>query len=293
MIKPLFFLALISLNFNCALANFAIDNFNYQGDKINKKDASGKKQGKWIYYGKDRPDEGYPIQGKIEEGFYRDDRKEGVWIKYHNDGFTPKLKGMYVNHRANGHFVKFHSNGKIKETGFFQNGQYQDSLKRYNEFGQLEYEANYNESGKEQGKVRFYYPDGKIEFEYYSQNGVPTGNATRYYENGEVKQIIEFGTDGSINKSETKEIVNTINKTQYPNAVTEKAPTIIKPIVKLGKFQVNGYNKVYNEQDEIWQDGDFKDGRLNNGKVYVYDRDGILLKVKVFKNGVYHSDGQL
>jgi antitoxin component YwqK of YwqJK toxin-antitoxin module len=82
-------------------------------------------------------------------------------------------------------------------------------------------------------------------------------------------------------------------KVKDPGQSNEKAPAIEKPIVKNGKFQPNGYNKVYNAQDEIWQDGDFKDGRLYNGKVYVYDRDGILLKVKVYKNGVYHSDGQL
>ena len=78
-----------------------------------------------------------------------------------------------------------------------------------------------------------------------------------------------------------------------PTFVAETAPKISKPLVKNGKFQPNGYNKVYNSDGEIWQDGDFKEGKLFNGKVYVYDRDGILLKVKVFKNGVYHSDGQL
>jgi ribosomal protein S1 len=40
-------------------------------------------------------------------------------------------------------------------------------------------------------------------------------------------------------------------------------------------------------------DGIFKNGNLWEGKVYEYDKDGILLKVKVFKEGVYHSDGQL
>jgi predicted sulfurtransferase len=55
----------------------------------------------------------------------------------------------------------------------------------------------------------------------------------------------------------------------------------------------NGYNKVYNLNDEIWQDGDFRSGALWNGKLYVYDEDGILLKVRVFKNGYYNSDGQL
>jgi antitoxin component YwqK of YwqJK toxin-antitoxin module len=50
---------------------------------------------------------------------------------------------------------------------------------------------------------------------------------------------------------------------------------------------------VFNSNDEIWQDGNFKNGLLWDGKVYEYDRDGILLKVKVYKNGLYHSDGQL
>ena len=51
--------------------------------------------------------------------------------------------------------------------------------------------------------------------------------------------------------------------------------------------------KVYNKNAEISQDGVFKKGRLWDGKVYEYDSDGILLKVKIFKNGSYHSDGQL
>jgi antitoxin component YwqK of YwqJK toxin-antitoxin module len=79
-----------------------------------------------------------------------------------------------------------------------------------------------------------------------------------------------------------------------PSTSKEKAPAIPgAPRTKGVKWQPNGYNKVYNEDDEIWQDGVFKDAKLWDGKVYVYDRDGILLKVKVYKSGVYHSDGQL
>jgi hypothetical protein len=40
-------------------------------------------------------------------------------------------------------------------------------------------------------------------------------------------------------------------------------------------------------------DGEFKNGQLWDGKVFDYSRDGILLKVRVFKLGKYHSDGQL
>lgn len=264
-----------------------------QNDKINQKDATGKKQGKWIYFGKDRPQEGYPMEGKIEEGPYTDDRKEGIWTKYHNDGITPKLKGIYINNRPKGSYTKYHPNGKIKEIGSFEKNQYQDSLKRYHENGQLEYEAKYNENGKENGKVSFFYPNGQVEFEYNSQNGIAKGKAIRYYENGDIKEIIEFNGDGTIAKSEPREMVNPPVKASDPGASSEGAPKIPNPIVKGGKFQPNGYNKVYNAEDEIWQDGDFKEGRLFNGKVYVYDKDGILLKVKVYKNGVYHSDGQL
>jgi hypothetical protein len=39
--------------------------------------------------------------------------------------------------------------------------------------------------------------------------------------------------------------------------------------------------------------GEFKNGQLYDGKVYDYDQDGILQKVRIYKLGKYHSDGQL
>lgn len=266
---------------------------NDQDGNVNKSNDKGK-QGKWIYYGKDRPESGVPTDGKVEEGTYKDDRKEGIWIKYHNDGITPKLKGEYENNRPKGGFTRYHANGKIKEIGNFEKNQYHDSLKRFRENGKLEYEAIYNEIGKEEGKVKYYYANGQVEFEYVAKNGTPVGKAVRYYENGDVKEIIEYGADGSVTNSVEKPMVNPDVKVIDPGASKEKAPAISgTPKTKGAKFLPNGYNKVYNEDDEIWQDGIFKDGKLWDGKVYVYDKDGILLKVKVYKSGLYHSDGQL
>lgn len=263
-----------------------------QDDKLNKKDENGKKQGRWLYLGKDKPQEGYPAEGKIEEGPYLDDRKEGTWIKYHTDGSTPKLKGEYKNNRPEGAYTKYFPNGKVREEGVFERNLYQDSLKRFHENGKIEYEAKFNSTGKEEGKVKYYYPNGQVEFEYDSNNGKPTGKAVRYYENGDVKEIIFYDADGSVAKREEKEMVNPAVKV-IDLGSKETAPKIATPKTKGVKFQANGYNKVYNANDEIWQDGTFKNGALWDGKVYEYDRDGILLKVKVFKNGVYHSDGQL
>lgn len=265
-----------------------------QDDKFNQKSADGKKQGKWIYLGKDRPEEGYPANGKIEEGPYVDDRKEGTWVKYHNDGVTPKLKGEFHNNRPDGEYVKLYPNGKVREKGTFSRSLYKDSLKRFHENGVVEYEAKFNESGKEQGKVKYYYPNGQVEFEYESSNGVTTGKAVRYYQNGDVKEVLFYDESGSVAKREEREMISPAVKVADPSASKEVAPKIAtNPKTKGVKFQANGYNKVYNANDEIWQDGNFKNGQLWDGKVYEYDRDGILLKVKVYKNGVYHSDGQL
>ena len=60
-----------------------------QGGETNQRGPNGLKQGRWVYFGKDRPKSGFPLEGKVEEGPYLDDRKEGTWIKYHNDGVTP------------------------------------------------------------------------------------------------------------------------------------------------------------------------------------------------------------
>ena len=38
--------------------------------------------------------------------------------------------------------------------------------------------------------------------------------------------------------------------------------------------------------------GEFKDNRLMNGKWYIYDDNGILLRIAVYKDGIYVGDTQ-
>jgi hypothetical protein len=52
----------------------------------NFKDRQGLRQGYWVIYGKDDPASGYPDHGKIEEGNYRDDQKDGEWTFYKKNG---------------------------------------------------------------------------------------------------------------------------------------------------------------------------------------------------------------
>jgi antitoxin component YwqK of YwqJK toxin-antitoxin module len=268
--------------------------FNDQDGKINQKDANGLKQGRWVYFGKDMPAEGIPAEGKVEEGPYKDDRKEGTWIKYHNDGVTPRLRGEYSFGRPKGKYIKIYANGIPKEIGTFDKNQYKDSLLRNYENGVPEYIGFYNGAGKEQGVIKHYHPNGKVAFVYNASNGVLTGKATRYWPNGDIKEEIIYGPTGEIEKSVPVPMKNPEVIAADPKLKDSKpAPKVGDGKVLSGKFNPNAYNKVYNSEGEISQDGDFKDGKLWDGKVYVYDKDGILLKVQIFKNGKYHSDGQL
>ena len=104
---------------------------------------------------------------------------------------------------------------------------------------------------------------------------------------------ISFSENGTIISAKTfqkklpeKKIVIIVDKSGDP-------PYLKNPKTKGVQFNFFGYNKVYNENDEIWMDGIFKNGQLWDGKVYTYDKDGILQRVLVYKEGQYHSEGQL
>lgn len=257
--------------------------------QVNETDQKGRKQGKWIFYGKDNPKKGYPEEGKIAEGIFKDDRKNGLWTNYYKDGFTPRLVGDYKNNRPFGTYQKFYRNGELMEEGTFKGRRYVDTLKRFSKNGTLTYQANYNESGQESGEVKYFYDNGTPEFIYLANNGTPTGKAIRYWSNGEVKEEIEFNQNGKIENTtgtiEPEKVVVEVDKSNL-----KTAPKVEE---KITSYEVNGYNTIYNQNNELWMVGDFKNKRLWDGKLYVYDEDGLLQKVEVYKEGVFHSNGQL
>lgn len=259
----------------------------------NKKDENGR-QGMWTIWGRMKPDKGYPEDGKIEEGPYVDDRKNGEWVKFHKDGKTPRLKGIYVDNRPNGAYTKYYENGVKMEEGKFTSGKQVEVFRRYYDTGTMSQEKFFNQDGKEDGKIRYFHPNGKVEFEYTKKDGVTTGEAKRYYPNGDVKEVIMYNNDGTVASRIEKERVNpAFDAKLEPVAPSSDAPDGTKGTTNGKKFKKNGYNKVYNADQELWMDGEFKNGKLWDGKLYKYDADGILLKIQVWKTGKYHSDGQL
>ena len=85
-------------------------------DTINFIDQLGKKQGKWVLFGKNKPNTCYAPTQKAEEGAYKENRKTGLWMEYFCNGNT-KNKVSFVNGRPDGYAIIFHENGKVEEEG--------------------------------------------------------------------------------------------------------------------------------------------------------------------------------
>ena len=260
----------------------------------NKRNADGERHGKWVFTGKDFPNRNLPKTQKVEEGYYVNGRKEGTWIKFFPDGVV-QLKGNYNNNRPQGTYTRYYPNGKIAEQGDFQANGYKGLLLRYHDNGQLAYRANFNNQGQESGKVSYYHPNGKLALSYTVKNGQVQGEVARYNTSGQLQNSFEVSADGQVGKLQkaTTQQNNPIPKPVAAINAIVYPPRLSNPKTKGLRFVPNGYNKVFNDNDEIWMDGEFRSGQLYDGKVYDYDQNGILQKVRIYKLGKYHSDGQL
>ena len=124
-------------------------------DNHNVIDNNGLKQGLWIVYGIDRLGEGWANDGIVEEGSYEDNRKQGLWTKYHFDGKTARLKANYVNGHPFGEYKKFNKLGILVKEGRFENKQQKGIYKTYDDGGNLITEKYFNEDGKIDGREVF------------------------------------------------------------------------------------------------------------------------------------------
>ena len=256
----------------------------------NKKDEKGKKHGFWVIKGKDRPGSGYGDEVTLEKGTYEHGRKTGVWLKFHKDGKKVKLKGNYVNNRPSGNYTRYYANGNIKESGSFSEDKQQGTLVKYYKNGQVSYKASFGEDGKESGTVKHYYENGNIQAEYTMLGGKVDGNYKQYNADGTLRfsYVMSKGTVSATVVANNPKKADDFSEADY----NESPPLVKNPITKGVTFFPEGYNKVYNENDEIWLDGNFKNGQLYDGKVYVYSANGLLTKIKIFKEGKFHSISQ-
>ena len=243
------------------------------------------------YYGKDVPNSNYKPTAKIEEGNLVQGKKESLWTKYYPDGKTPKLKGNYKANEPNGSYEKFYPTGVIKEKGVYSNKHYIDTLINYFPNGKISSIAIYDKHGKQMGITQHYYNSGELALAYEMKENKVRGNVTWYTSSGVVSSQIHVKKPGKI-----KPIVHNDVAFNSNMPITIKGFNAIRvagPILKDGPFDPNGYNVVYNKQDELFQVGTFKFGTIYNGKVYNYDTNGILKSISIYRDGFYFSEGKI
>jgi antitoxin component YwqK of YwqJK toxin-antitoxin module len=265
------------------------------GDTINYIDQNNKKQGHWIFWGRMKKLPNYKDDQKVEEGGFVDNLKEGVWKKYFPNG-TLENEISFKNGIAKGKYINYFDNGKMQEEGLWTGGKQVGKFVRYHPNGKIAQEFNFNTQGKREGSQKYYYDNGNLMIEGVWAAGNKDGVVREYYNNGDLKSEKTY-SDGKVDETSVKTF-----EPKRPEIKTkpEKAPekTIVKvqedeKLLELsgGNFTGNGQAKLYNKNRQISKEGLFEQFKLISGKEYIYNENGILIRIAIYKNGVYMGDG--
>lgn len=263
----------------------------YKGDTVNYTDANGRKQGHWIYW--------YTTGGqKKEEGEYKNSRKEGIWTKYYENGNTWS-EITYKNNKAAGPYTTYFSNGQTEEQGNFYaagKGKNTGEFMRWYEDGTVAQEKTFNDDGATDGEQKIYYENGQLAVEWNSNNGVESGTLTRYWENGDTKEVVEYDASGEITAQNTFDMVNAeVVIDDGGSGKTSTTPTNVQENGGGNNYATaglsDGEHTLYNPNFQVAQKGYFEGGRLKNGEIHVYDEDGLKVRIEIYKNFEYIGNG--
>ncbi len=265
-------------------------------DTINLTDVAGKRQGKWIVTNKLVNKPCYTADQKVEEGKYTDGKKTGIWKEFYcNNNLKSEI--TYENNRPSGYAKMYHENGKMKEEGLWKNNRWVGDYKLYYENGQVQQAFKFNTSGKREGEQKYFYDNGQTMIEGSWAEGKESGMLREYYENGDIRSEKNFA-DGFMDvasvknfepkKPIVKETVKEVIKDPTPIAPVD----VKKEVVNSGKpFDGEGYYKLYNSNKQVSKDGTFHKNKLTDGKHYIYNTNGILTRIALYKDGKYVGDG--
>lgn len=280
-------------------------------DTINRLDNHGERFGYWVLDSNNKPTS-LVSKTKLKEGVYVKGRKQGAWILYFEDGVTPRLIGEYHDNRPKGAFFRFDKQGEITQAGVVskeQNLPY--AVNRKSELfacrmllsnydvvaGQVFFEKSvFNKPYEYQFWLEDKVYDNKIAYENVDFSWLNQNFTSLFANYLEVRspKLIEIHTN-SLHQSGQDIIEEQAEKSAKTFEKKRDLPPFVNnPKVAKGMvFQRNGFNKLYTSTNEIWMDGLFRDGQLFSGKVFEYDKDGVLFRVRVYQDGEYIKDGMI
>ncbi|MCX7954451.1 MAG: toxin-antitoxin system YwqK family antitoxin [Bacteroidales bacterium] len=260
--------------------------------EYNKKDSLGNNHGWWIIY---------DGNVKIEEGNFVHGNKEGVWKGYYPNG-NIKYEITYKNGKAKGYAKFYFENGNISEEGYWDENKWVGEYKLYHSNGNIAYEWNYNQEGKRTGIQKYYHENGKLMMVGEWKDGKESGIIKEYDKNGSLISEKVFN-DGKLDEASIK--IYDHSKTEDKKDESKNKENV--PIQKQEEKQIpssssnieyftgTGFYKTYTKDGKIEREGEWKNGRLIDGKKYTYDENGKLIKTTIYKKGnvvniIYNED---
>ena len=258
-----------------------------QPDTLNRLDELGRKQGWWKISAPKEDKPAYADGQLIEEGTYTNGRRIGLWRRYWPNG-KPMSEINYVMGLPRGNYKTFYPDGRTEEQGTWDLDRNTGGFQRFHPNGQLAQDFVFNAYGTRDGIQKYYHENGHLEVEVSIKEGKEEGTLKRYYANGDLQQVAQFN-DGVINASNSKYIkpVHHMDAPK-PDASAQPAPArSAEEVTNAVVFRDNGYNTLYDKQLRISQQGEFKGGKLSNGKLYKYNKAGELSRIEVYIEGRY------
>ena len=147
-------------------------------------------------------------------------------------------------------------------------------------------------NGKRSGEQLYFYSNGQVEVSVDVVDGKENGSLKRYYENGELKSEMKVNMgvaekDSYVEYKAEKEVKKIVEEPK----VIKKVAKVEKAKPNIGTIDPDGYNKLYTRSLLIKWDGYYHHGKPWNGKKYIYDQNGLLIRIEVYKSGLYIGNG--
>lgn len=262
--------------------------------ETNQLDVNGQRQGYWIITGLMVNDKQYAADAKVEEGVYKNSLKEGLWKRFWPNG---KLKAeiTFAEGRPQGWYRTYYDNGICEEEGGWWNNKNTGYFRRWHPNGHPQQMFSFNDSGKRMGLQRYFYENGSTELEVEMDNGHENGIYKRYNPDGTLAEEKVFQKGQIVPGSEkiykaVKPQLEAQPDVYTPEIGKESVATKAVPN-KADSFKPNGFNTLYNSNGQLTEVGEFKSGKLRNGKSYHYNDHGLLQRIEIYRNGKYIGNG--
>jgi len=260
----------------CLLIIFSVSVFG-QKDTLNQTDSEGKQHGYWVITENNI---------KSEEGRFEHGQRVGVWKAYYPTGKT-KSQITYQAGKPNGYGKFYYENGNVSEEGIWKENKWIGDYKYYHPNGNPAYEWKYSDSGKRTGVQKYYHENGKIMIEGEWKEGKENGTIKEFDKEGKLIAEKTFN-DGQLDAASVKIYTptnTTTNTTEQKQEEVIQVQEVKQQNTNIGVFDGNGYHKTYHKDGKVDREGEWKNGRLIDGKKYFYDETGKLIKTTIYKNG--------